>query len=136
VLLGAVLFVVGCFAPYVSFESRDVSPSLYEMQTMRHSGLGWVGAIVILFTGVTALIGLATLAITRRRSWIRLALVCVAAVWALEEIGFALGASGLWPSKAAGYWMVLAAIAIVVGGSLIVGAELLRERIPERPDGS
>jgi hypothetical protein len=134
VLLGAAVYGVGCFLPYVTFEPRPYAPSLYEMQTMRHSGPGWVGAVLLLFAGLVALIVLATLAIRWSRTWASVALVGIAAVWVLEEIGFTLGASGLWPTKAIGYWVVLLAVGAVTVGAAMVGVSLVRAAVPARPD--
>ena len=59
----------------------------------------------------------------------------VALVWTLDEVGSALGAAGLWPTKAVGYWVVLIAVGIVVVGAIIVGISV-RGRVPERPDAN
>lgn len=134
-LLGALAFAVGCFLPYVTIR-LGFDPSLYEMQTMRHAGVGWIGAFLILSTGVVAIAVISSFGIRRPQVWTALALVAVAPLWALEEIGFALGASGLWPTKAVGYWVVLGAVSVVAAGAIAVGISVLRSGVPERPDAN
>lgn len=134
VLVGVAVFLVGCFLPYFTSVQRPSGPSLYEMQTMRHSGVGFVGTILMLFTGVAALAVIASAGIRRPRGWTPGALVAVVIVWALDQIGFALGASGLWPTKAIGYWVVIAGVGIVTVGAAVVWAALPRDRLPARPD--
>ena len=133
-LVGTLAYVVGCFLPYVTLR-QAFAPSLYEMQTMRHTGAGWVGAVLMLFTGVVALAVISSVGIRRLQGWTAAALFAVALVWTLDEVGFALDAAGLWPTKAVGYWVVLAAVGIVVVGAIIVGISV-RGRVPERPDAN
>jgi hypothetical protein len=134
VLAGVAVFLVGSFLPYVRFEARVFSPSLYEMQTMRHSGLGWVGAVLLMFTGALALAVVAILGIRRSRTSTASAMLGISIVWVLQEIGFLLGANGLWPTKAAGYWAQVLAVVIVIAGASSLGVSLLRPRVPGRPD--
>jgi hypothetical protein len=135
VLVGALAFVAGSFLPYVTLR-LGFAPSLFQMQTMRHEGVGWVGAVLILFTGVLALAITSSVGIRRPLLWTAIALVAVAPLWALETIGFALGASGLWPMKAVGYWVVLVAVGVVATEAVMVGISVLQGGVPERPDGN
>lgn len=132
VLVGSLAFAVGCFLPYVTLREA-FTPSLYEMQTMRHTGAGFVGAVLMMFTGVVALGVISSVGIRRPQVWTAAALVAVVVVWTLDEIGFTLGASGLWPTKTVGYWVVLVAIAVVAAGAMMVGISL-RTGPPQRPD--
>jgi len=132
-LVGTLAFVVGSFLPYVTLR-QAFAPSLYEMQTMRHTGAGWVGAVLMLFTGVAAVAVISSVGIRRPQVWTAAALFVVV-VWTLDEIGFALGAAGLWPTKAVGYWVVLGAVGVVVVGAIIVGISV-QGRVPERPDAN
>jgi hypothetical protein len=134
-LVGTLAFGVGCFLPYVTLR-LGFAPSLYQLQTMRHEGVGWVGAVLILFTGVLSLAAISSAGIRRPQLWTAIALVAIAPLWALETIGFALGASGLWPTKAVGYWVVLVAVGVVAAGAIAVGISVLRSGVPERPDAN
>jgi hypothetical protein len=134
-LVGALAFGIGCFLPYVTLR-QAFEPSLYKMQTMRHSGVGWIGAFLMLSTGVVAVAVISSFGIRRPQVWTAVALVAVAALWVIESIGFALGASGLWPTKAVGYWVVLAAVGVVAAGAIMVGISVLRGGVPERPDAN
>ncbi len=133
-LVGTLAFVVACFLPYVTLRP-GFSPTLYEMQTMRHTGAGWVGAVLMLFTGVVALAVISSVGIRGSQDWTAAAFFAVALVWTLDEVGFALGAAGLWPTKAVGYWVVLGAVGLVVVGAIIVAISG-RGRVPDRPDAS
>jgi hypothetical protein len=81
-----------------------------------------------------ALAVISSFGIRRPQVWTAVALVAVAALWVIESIGFALGASGLGPTEAVGYWAVLVAVGVVAAGAIAVGMSVLRSEVPERPD--
>ena len=134
--LGVVLFVVASFLPYYSQRGPGgrFSLSLYELQTVRQTGLSAFGGLLVLFSGVAALAAMTILGIARPRRWIAVAAVGITVVWSLMWIGFLLAATSFIPQKELGYWLVLVSVGIVSAGAVVVGLSSRRVVAPGDED--
>ena len=134
IALGVVAFVAACFLPYYSVQGGpdgQYSPSLYEVQTARQTGLGAFGGILFLFSGPAALAVAAFFGIRRPRGWTAISSVAIAAVWGLTWIGILLSGSSLFPPKEVGYWFLVIGVAVVAIGAVVVGITSRRAGVPD-----
>jgi hypothetical protein len=94
VLVGVIVFIVGCFLPYWGVtEPTSASLSLYWLYIPEGIGARQsVGGLLILFGGVTTLAWIAIAGIRGSR-WTRPALAGVTVAWSLTWIGTLLAQS-------------------------------------------
>ena len=124
VLLGAALFLTGCFLPYYSIGAggRTISP----FQLLTHGPVGsYLGAPLYLFGGVAPVAVVAVIALVRRQRGSVLPSVLVGAViaWSLTWIGVLVntGTSSVNVSLEIGFWLQAVSIGVAVIGTILVG---------------
>jgi hypothetical protein len=128
VLLGAALFVTGCFLPYYGFPGGR-SLSLYDQLLVLQDGGLELSAILFLFGGVATVVVVAILALTRgERQSGRGFLAGAVSAWSLTWIGSLLQTASLREttippeglSLAAGFWLQAVGIGVTVIGTILV----------------
>jgi hypothetical protein len=135
-LIGAVGFVISCFIPFLAMGglSPAATPvTLYGLFTRFPGHTAYrVGGLLILFGGVAIVSLVAIIGIARPsfRSWARRALLFVAILWAVERVGYLLVYHTMSGVRA-GFWCLVASVAVVVCGALL--AEARADRNGRRP---
>jgi hypothetical protein len=127
VLLGAALFVAGCFVPYYGFEGpAQRTFSLYEQQTSGPFDGASLGRLLYLFAGVAIVTSIAVVGVARSEPQPRVPfmLIGAVAVWSLPWIGVMLSAAqtSLGISLEVGYWVQAVSIVVVIVGTIVVMA--------------
>ena len=127
VLLGAALFVTGCFLPYEGFITpASRTASLYERLISGPSGGGSdLGAFLYLFGGVAivAAVALVTLVRGEWRTGLPSFLMGAVAAWSLTWIGtlITIGTfTGV--SLEVGFWLQALGIGVAIIGAILVAA--------------
>ena len=128
VLLGAALFVVTCFLPYLGYEfAQGGSVSLYDQVIVAYGGGLQLGPKLFLFGGVATVVVVALVGLTRReRSSGRGFLAGAVSVWSLTWIGSLLQTASLRGGTITGYsleigfWLQAVSIGVVVIGTILV----------------
>jgi len=127
VLLGAALFVTGCFLPYYRFPGGH-SLSLYDQLSLLQDGGLELGAKLFQFGGVATVVVVALVGLTRgERQSGRGFLAGAVSVWSLTWIGSLLQTASLRESTipeglslAAGFWLQAVGIGVTVIGTILV----------------
>ena len=129
VLLGAVLFVTGCYLPYQGFPPpAQGAISLWQLLTSPVSRPADAGAPFYLFGGVATVAAVAIIALVRGGRGPVLAALLIGAViaWSLTWVGALLRASFGF-SLEVGYWLQAASIGVVIIGTILVGVGMRSE---------
>ena len=127
VLLGAALFVTGCFLPYYRFPGGH-SLSLYDQLSLSQDGGLELSAILFLFGGVATVVVVAIAGLTRgERQSGRGFLAGAVSAWSLTWIGSLLRTASLREttipeglSLASGIWLQAVGIGVTVIGTILV----------------
>jgi hypothetical protein len=128
VLLGAALFVTGCFLPYYGFPGGRSLSAYDQLSSLSQDG-GWgLGAILFLFGGVATVVVVALVGLTRgERQSGRGFLAGAVSAWSLTWIGSLLRTASLREttipeglSLAAGFWLQAVGIGVTVIGTILV----------------
>jgi hypothetical protein len=128
VLLGAALFVTSCFPPYYGFAGGERSVSLYGQLLVAQGGGLELGAILFLFGGVTTVVVVAFVGLTRgERPSLRAFLAGAVAAWGLTWLGSLLQAANLGDNALSGrlsleigFWLEAVSIGVAVIGTILV----------------
>jgi hypothetical protein len=126
VLLGVVVFVVGCFLPFWELASGmrplNYNVSYFRLVIPERWGVAAsVGGFLLLFGGPVVLAWIAIAGIRGSR-WTRPALAAATVVWSLTWIGVLLGVSrlALGVARDVGWFLLLLGIGVVATGTILI----------------
>ena len=126
VMLGLVVFVVGCFLPFsaITLDSADGgTASLFRLLVVdRTTLLGNVGGALYLFGGAIV-VGVPTFAgIKCGCGWTRPGLFAAVGAWAATWVGSFMN-GGIPGGRVAGFWVMILGVALALAGTLKVWAD-------------
>jgi hypothetical protein len=144
VLLGAALFVTSCFLPYYGFQGGG-SVSQYDQLMVRQDGGLELGAILLLFGGVTTVVVVAIVGLARgkRDAGPVQFLAGSVAAWSLTWIGSLLQSASLREGETIpggltlemGFWLQAVSIGVAVIGTILVATRRVGDQ-ERHADGS
>src|SRR5262245_2910328 len=132
-LVGALVFVLGCFLPYYDIAILGPGQTSASLCRLLTSGPGTIlehlGGALYLFAGAATVGVIAFVGIQRVRPWTTPALTAATTVWALTWAG-SLTNQARFGSLEIGFWVMVAGILFAVAGTVIVWVSRGADRGP------